>query len=144
MGVPLPFFLLFTYPGAVFHQALRRFFCTLTGTPVRDVCYFQFDVPAGFVQHEPAKTSGADLLIRFGPGIVCTIVGVLVAMPAIVPVQQLGDFRSAADLLFLWVGVSVAMHAFASSAAPPVVLVGLFYGIAVSIGLPLLLIKLLA
>ena len=167
---------LVTFPGVIVHELAHQLFCRWARVAVFDVCYFRLGNPAGYVVHETPRTSFQHVMIGLGPFFVNTILGALIAFPAAVPLIQFNSPQPQ-DLLLLWLGVSVAMHAFPSTGdakgiwsalfqrtspwwlkvvgLPIVVLIyigaiGSFvwldaiYGLAVALGLPNLLVELIA
>jgi len=105
---------LVTFPGVMVHEMAHQLFCRLARAAVFDVCYFRLGNPAGFVVHEHPRTTAQHVLIAVGPFLVNSIVGPLIAFPGIIPVIQ---FQSGTfiDYLLVWLGVSIAMHAFPST-----------------------------
>lgn len=163
-----------TFPGVIVHEISHQFFCRLFKIPVFDVCYFRVGNPAGYVVHEDAYKVYKKVLIGVGPFIINTIIGALVGMSVVLDViyHEGGGFL---NLLLLWLGISIAMHAFPSTGdaksiwhslkntnilgkiigAPIVALIyigaigsvvwlDVLYGVAICMGIPLLLTQLLA
>ena len=112
----IPGFLIsmFTFPGVIVHELAHQLFCRWARVAVFEVCYFQLDNPAGYVAHETPRTSLQHLLIGIGPFFVNTVLGVLIAFPAVLPVVKFGAFDPV-GMVLLWLGVSIAMHAFPST-----------------------------
>lgn len=104
---------LLTFPGVIVHELAHQLFCRLARVAVLDVRYFRFGNPAGYVVHEPARRKGQAILIGIGPFFVNTIVGGLIALPASIPVLKFNQ-GSFLDYFLVWLGVSIAMHAFPS------------------------------
>src|SRR5579883_1252201 len=103
-----------TFPGVIVHEMAHQFFCRLSRVAVFEVCYFRIGNPAGYVIHEHPKYAWQHILIGIGPFIVNSVVGALIASPGAIPVLQF-DSGSALDYLLIWLGVSIAMHAFPST-----------------------------
>ena len=103
-----------TFPGVIVHELAHVLFCRVARVAVFDVCYFRIGRTAGYVLHEPPPSPGHALLIAIGPLLVNTLLGALIALPAAIPVLRL-DTSSPFDYLSLWLGVSIAMHAFPST-----------------------------
>lgn len=103
-----------TFPGVIVHEAAHQLFCRLYRVAVLDVCYFRFGNPSGYVIHEPPRKASHNILIGIGPFFVNSIVGALIATPAMIPVLTFGsgDFL---DYFLAWIGLSIAMHAFPST-----------------------------
>lgn len=165
-----------TFPGVIVHEFAHQFFCYLMRVPVFKVCYFRFGNPAGYVQHEAPRNKWQHVLISIGPFFVNTIIGAAIAFPAAIPVLKFKD-GNPLDYVLIYLGVSIAMHAFPSRGdansmwssfsegkanilekilvAPimGLIYIGSFgsmiwldaiYGVGVALGLPELIIKVLA
>jgi len=105
---------LVTFPGVIVHELAHQLFCYYFKVPVLKVVYFQMGNPAGYVLHEPVKNKAQNILIAVGPFIVNTVVGALISLPAALPVFT---YHTAGplDYLLIYLGVSIAMHAFPST-----------------------------
>lgn len=114
MFIPGPLIAILTFPGVIVHEAAHQLFCRFFRVAVLDVCYIRFGNPAGYVKHEPSVVSSQQIWIGAGPFIVNTLVGALIAAPAAIPVIQF-DAGDTLDYLLIWLGVSIAMHAFPST-----------------------------
>jgi len=103
-----------TFPGVIVHEFAHQLFCRLYKVPVFKVVYFQIGNPAGYVMHEGATNKWQSIMISIGPFFVNTILGGLIALPASLPVFT---FENAGliDYLLIYLGVSIAMHAFPST-----------------------------
>jgi hypothetical protein len=167
---------LLTFPGVIVHELAHQLFCRLYKVPVFKVVYFQTGNPAGYVLHEAVKNKAQGIMISIGPFIVNTIIGGIIALPAALPVFKFNT-PGLIDYLLIYLGVSIAMHAFPSRGDAEVIrssikepgtpvwvkvvgypVVGLIYagalgsffwldllyGVGVAIGLPNLLIAILA
>jgi hypothetical protein len=176
MFVPGILITILTFPGVIVHELAHQLFCRWFKIPVFKVVYFQAASPAGYVLHETVPNKWHSILISVGPFFVNTILGAIIAFPAALPIFKF-DNATPADYLLIYLGVSIAMHAFPSRGdaqaildsikepgtslwvkilAYPVVgviyagAIGSFfwldlaYGVAIAIGLPTLLIALLA
>jgi hypothetical protein len=75
------------------------------GGPLRD---------AGYVIHEPPPKASQQILIGIGPFFVNSILGALIALPAVIPVLRF-EAGTPLDYFLIWLGVSIAMHAFPST-----------------------------
>jgi len=104
---------LVTFPGVIVHELAHQLFCRWFKVPVFKVVYFQMGNPAGYVLHEAPKNKAQGILISIGPFIINTVVGALISLPAALPVFT---FNTAGplDYLLIYLGVSIAMHAFPS------------------------------
>ncbi|MFN8289062.1 MAG: DUF3267 domain-containing protein [Chitinophagaceae bacterium] len=165
-----------TFPGVIVHELAHQLFCRWCKVPVFKVVYFQLENPVGYVLHEIPDSKWKSILIGMGPFFLNTVLGALIAFPAALPVFKFGN-ANFLDYLLIYLGVSVAMHAFPSTGDAssiwkhvsdkntpflirligyPVVgliyvgslarffWVDLLYGIGVAIGLPNLIISLVA
>lgn len=98
----------------VVHEVVEQLFCRRSEIAVLDVCYFRFGNPAGYVLHEPELNVRQSLSIGLGPFFVNSLLGALVAFPAILPALE---FRvsTVQSYVLAWLGFSIAMHAFPSA-----------------------------
>ena len=105
---------LVTFPGVIVHELAHQLFCYYFNVPVLKVVYFQMGNPAGYVMHEPVKNKAQGILISVGPFIVNTVIGALISLPAALPVFT---YHTAGplDYVLIYLGVSIAMHAFPST-----------------------------
>lgn len=105
---------LLTFPGIIIHEIAHRFFCDLAKVPVYEICYIRFEDPMGYVVHGPIEDIRHAFLISVGPMIINTVLCSLLTFPVVFPMLSLGAFPSASDMLLLWLGISMGMHAFPS------------------------------
>jgi hypothetical protein len=103
-----------TFPGVIVHEIAHQLFCRLFRVAVLNVCYFRVGNPAGYVVHEHPKKASQHLWIGIGPFFLNTILGALIALPGAIPVLQF-ESGTILDWFFVWLGVSIAMHAFPST-----------------------------
>lgn len=103
-----------TCPGVIVHELAHQLFCRLFKVPVFQVVYFQVGNPAGFVLHEIPPYKWQSILISVGPFFVNTLLGALIALPAALPVFTLNN-ANFLHYLLIYLGVSIAMHAFPST-----------------------------
>lgn len=103
-----------TFPGVIVHELGHVIFCRLFGVPVAEVCLFRFGNPAGYVLHAEPENAVQHLFIAFGPFFANTVLGALAAAPVTIPLR---DFHSLQPWQYglLWLGISIAMHAFPST-----------------------------
>lgn len=113
MFIPGEIITLLTFPGVIVHEAAHQLFCRFFRVAVLDVCYFRYGNPAGYVLHEPSALPYQQIWIGVGPFLVNSVVGAIIAAPAAIPVIQF-DAGDPLDYVLLWLGVSIAMHAFPS------------------------------
>jgi hypothetical protein len=114
MFIPGFLITLATFPGVIVHELAHQFFCRLFNVPVFKVVYIKTGNPAGYVLHETVSNKWHSMLISIGPFFVNTIIGALIAFPAALPVFKF-DNGNVADYLLIYLGVSIAMHAFPST-----------------------------
>ncbi len=114
--MPIPGFLIAiaTFPGVIVHEMAHQLFCRLCRVAVFDVCYFRFGNPAGYVTHEHPFNPYQHLLIGVGPFLLNTVLGAVIAFPAVIPVLKF-EAGTPLDYALIWLGVSIAMHAFPST-----------------------------
>jgi len=103
-----------TFPGVIVHEIAHQLFCRWFRVAVFDVCYFRVGNPAGYVVHEPPRTAWQNTVIAIGPFLVNSLIGALIAAPGAIPVLQF-ESGSLLDYFLIWLGVSIAMHAFPST-----------------------------
>ena len=103
-----------TFPGVMVHEIAHQFFCKVSNVAVLDVRYFQLGNPAGYVLHEHPQHTGQHLLIGLGPLFFNTILGALIAFPAVTPTMTFGA-KDPVDMILIWLGLSIAMHSFPST-----------------------------
>lgn len=102
-----------TFPGVIVHELAHQLFCRLFKVPVFEVCYFRTQNPVGYVLHEQAPKNYQAVMISIGPFIINTLIGFLIAFP--VAIQQKFDVNGPLDFILIYLGVSIAMHAFPST-----------------------------
>lgn len=114
MFIPGIFIAAVTFPGVIVHEFAHQLFCRLCGVAIFEVKYFQMDNPVGYVKHEAVRNPVHQLLISTGPFIINTLLALLIAFPAAIPVF-LFDEGTLLDYMLLYLGMSIAMHAFPST-----------------------------
>lgn len=102
---------LFTFPGIIIHEVAHQFFCRFFRVAILEVCYFRLASPEGYIMHEPPRKPYQCLLIGMGPFFINSLLGILIAFPAVIPVWTFKS-ESAGDFFLIWLGLSIAMHAF--------------------------------
>jgi hypothetical protein len=114
--IPIPGVLIavVTFPGVIVHEMAHQLFCRLCRVAVLDVCYFRVGNPAGYVIHEHPRSPYQHVLIGVGPFLLNTVVGAAIAFPAVTPVLTFSA-GGPLDYFLVWLGISVAMHAFPST-----------------------------
>jgi hypothetical protein len=110
LAIPSQIVALLTFPGVVAHEVVEQLFCRWLGIAVLDVCYFRFGNPPGYVSHEPKLPVRQSLWIVLGPFFVNSLLGALVAFPAVLAALE---FRvsSVQGYVLAWLGISIAAHA---------------------------------
>lgn len=103
-----------TFPGVIVHEIAHQLFCRIAGVAIFEVCYFRLGNPSGYVVHEIPNKASQQLLIGVGPFIINTLLGALIALPAAIPIFKFNT-GTLMDCFFIWLGVSIAMHAFPST-----------------------------
>ena len=104
-----------TFPGVIVHELAHQFFCWFFKVPVFKVCYFRVGNPSGYVIHEHPASPWVSLLIGIGPLFVNTVVGIIVAFPAVLAFSSGDNSFGLLNLFLGWLGVSIAMHSFPST-----------------------------
>jgi len=104
---------LVSFPGVIVHEAAHLLFCRLAGLAVFDVCFFRLGDPAGYVIHQRPKSYGASFAVSTGPFLVNSVLGALFCSASLLPVWEL-QLADPFAYFFLWLGLSIAMHAFPS------------------------------
>lgn len=102
-----------TFPGVIVHELAHQLFCRWFRIPVYEVVYFRIGNPAGYVVHQAVENKMQAILISVGPFIVNTVIGAIISCPAALPVFRLHS-GGPVDYLLIYLGVSIAMHAFPS------------------------------
>jgi hypothetical protein len=112
--IPGPIVAALTFPGVIVHEIAHQLFCRIFGVAVLEVCYFRFGNPAGYVLHEHPVNPGQQIWIGIGPFLVNSVIGAVISAPASIQVIQF-EAGGPVDYFLLWLGVSIAMHAFPST-----------------------------
>ena len=110
-----------TFPGVIVHELAHQLFCRFYKVPVFKVVYFQMGNPVGYVLHEPPREKWKSVMIGVGPFLINSLLGAIIAFPAVIPVFRL-DSGGPLDYLLIYLGVSIAMHAFPSTGDAGVIL----------------------
>lgn len=105
---------LLTFPGIVVHELGHLLVCRIFGVRVKKVCYFRLGDPAGYVLHEVPASATQHILIGIGPFALNSIAGALIALPGMLTLVR-HHSGSRLDYALVWLGVSIAMHAFPST-----------------------------
>lgn len=103
-----------TFPGVIVHELGHKLACHLCGVRIREVCYFRFGNPAGFVVHDPPPSVWGHLLISIAPVFGNTLLGLAIGLAAVSTASPPGE-QNWLSLILGWIAVSIAMHAFPST-----------------------------
>lgn len=104
-----------TFPGIIVHEIGHLLVCRIFNVTVHKVCYFRLGSPAGYVVHDEPQSAMQHILIGIGPFLLNSILGALISLPGMIPlVEHLHISRL--GCIIIWLGVSIAMHAFPSTA----------------------------
>ena len=110
-----------TFPGVIVHELAHQICCKICGVVVYQAKYFQFQNPCGYVIHENVTNPWKNLCMALGPFFFNTIIGMLIAsVPAFCimgdgeMMYQNNPLMSALNIVLLWLGISILMHAFPS------------------------------
>lgn len=103
-----------TFPGVIVHEIAHQLFCKWMKVPVLDVCYFRIGNPSGYVIHEKPEEAYKSILIGVGPFFINSILGALISGSSVIAVWTF-EGGSFIDYALLWLGISIAMHAFPST-----------------------------
>jgi len=103
-----------TFPGILIHELAHMLVCRLLRVRVMKVCYFRFSNPHGYVIHERPSSVLADVAIGFGPLLINTLAGAVIALPGAMTARRL-EIGTRLDYILLWLGISIAMHSFPST-----------------------------
>ncbi len=104
-----------TFPGVIVHEFGHFMFCKLRKVPVLSVQFFQIDMKvAGYVLHDEPEDFTSTFLICVGPLILNTLLCLLLCIPAAIPYAVFDD-RGVVTYFYLWLGISIGMHAFPST-----------------------------
>lgn len=103
-----------TFPGVIIHELAHQLFCRYFKIPVYQVCYFRLGNPAGYVIHGPASNWWQQVLVGAGPFLINTLLGALLAFPSALRAFEFDGAAKPLDIVLMWLGVSIAMHAIPS------------------------------
>lgn len=103
-----------TFPGVVFHIFFYKFFCDIVKVGVKEVCYFQFKNPTGYVIHDTPKNFYQSFLIYLGPFILSSLFGILLYLIGIFIVKSVDNILVLSSLIFVWLGMCSLLHSFPS------------------------------
>ncbi|MCF7833893.1 MAG: metalloprotease family protein [Candidatus Pacebacteria bacterium] len=101
---------LITFPGVMMHEWAHKKFCNWTGVYVQKVAYFRFGETAGYVEHNTPDTYTQTFWIATGPLLINTLFTYGLAI-----ISSHFEPLSTPHLIFLWLALSIGMHAFPSN-----------------------------
>lgn len=100
-----------TFPGIIIHRISQLLFCRISRIAVSDVGHFKSSNPRGYIVHEQPKDIYQLILLTIGPFLFNTLLGAFIAVSSSIPILERGS-DNPMDYLLLWLGISIAMHAF--------------------------------
>jgi len=106
-----------TFPGVVVHESAHAWACRRLGITVHKVCYLRLGNPMGYVLHDRPAYAVQHILVAVAPFFVSTAVALAVSLGATVFIAShvLEEFQNLVRPLSMWIGFSIALHAFPSS-----------------------------
>ena len=107
--------LLATFPGVVVRQAVVQLLCFYYEIPVFKVSYFRLWPPGGAVLYDPPASITTAMALMVGPFVVNTLLGAVMGFSAVFGLLEIdGSWSALLNLFLIWLGVSIAVHAFPS------------------------------
>lgn len=97
-----------TFPGVILHELGHKIFCHLTGVHVIKTCLFRFGNPCGYVKYSAPDRYIQSFFVAVGPLITNTAFALLCYW-----VSHMVELKI--EVVMIWLGASIAMHAFPSS-----------------------------
>jgi hypothetical protein len=106
-----------TFPGVIVHEFAHAWACRMLGISVFKVCYLRFGNPLGYVLHERPAYVFQHIMVAIAPFFVSTFLALTVSSMACLLFvnHSLSEFHDLIIPLALWLGFSLALHAFPSS-----------------------------
>jgi Putative zincin peptidase len=106
-----------TFPGVVVHEFAHAWACHRLGIAVRKVCYLRLGNPLGYVLHERPAYAIQHILVAVAPFFVSTAIALAISLAAtlFVASHALEEFQEIVVAFSMWLGFSIALHAFPSS-----------------------------
>jgi len=98
------------------HELAHAWACRWMGIAVLKVCYFRFGNPLGYVLHERPVYAVQHIMVAVAPFFVSTLFALIVSLAAglLSASRVLTGFHDQFMLSALWLGFSIALHAFPS------------------------------
>lgn len=104
--------------GVIIHELAHKEMCEDFGIPIREVCYFQFGTPAGYVIHAQPRAyvptfaiSVAPFLLNSGVAFTCFVIGGLALIDSGLSLTLESGLPAVG---LFWLGISAGVHAFPS------------------------------
>jgi hypothetical protein len=106
-----------TFPGVIVHEFAHAQACRWMGITVIKVCYFRIGNPAGYVLHERPAYAIQHIMVAVAPFFFSTLFALIVSSLAVLlfASHALAEFHDIIIPSALWLGFSIALHAFPSS-----------------------------
>lgn len=106
-----------TFPGVMVHEYAHARACRSMGIRVIKVCYLRLGNPLGYVLHERPEYAFQHIIVATAPFFISTAIALVLGLAgAVIAVSQaLVEFQEIVLPLSLWLGFSIALHAFPSS-----------------------------
>lgn len=105
---------LVTFPGVIAHEIAHRWFCWLFEVRVLKVCYFNPLDASGYVTYERPQSTYRHIMICAGPIIINTILGAVFGYHSSIRLME-QHYLTPREIALLWLGISIASHAFPSA-----------------------------
>ncbi|MFC6965117.1 hypothetical protein ACFQL7_27595 [Halocatena marina] len=108
-----------TCVGQILHEYAHKRACENLNIPIEEICYFQFDVPPGYVSYRTPRYYGHQIGIALAPLFSNTLLAAILFCGVIGGLDHWGLPPLSDDVLGVWIGfvgagwlgVSCAMHA---------------------------------
>ncbi len=101
------FVLIMTFPGAIINSVIQQLFCRTLRVAVINTNYV--NIFSKMVDYEEPKDSTKHILITILPFITGTILGMIMAFPCMIEIDDKGAFNIIKSLT-LWFGLSTVIH----------------------------------
>lgn len=105
-----------TFPGVIVHECAHAWACRSLGIVVVKICYLRIGNPIGYVLHERPAYALQHIMVAVAPFFVSTFVALMISTvaSAIFASGSMIEFDEVVLASALWLGFSVALHAFPS------------------------------